>query len=56
MPLTVNLPNIVLVHVTHELSGVDFLVFLAVPRALYHFPKQQGRHPNEQPEQHGLDS
>ena len=53
-PIHRELANVVLVHVTHELSGIYFFIFLAIAGALDHFPQQQGRNPNQQPEQHCL--
>ena len=49
-----NLLDVVLVDVTHELGDIYFFVFLAVARALDHFPEQQGRDADQQPEQYGL--
>src|ERR1039457_2353880 len=44
-----------LIHVTHELGKINFLVFLPTTTLLNDLPQQEGGQPNNQPESYGFD-
>src|ERR1017187_295262 len=44
-----------LIHVTHELGKINFLVFLPTTTLLNDLPQQEGGQPNYQPESYGFD-